>query len=330
MKFKQQLTIRHLRLIETLGRELSISRCADALHTSQSTISRSLSDIEAMLGARLFERTTRRVTPTPLGQNLIWHAEQMLSQLDRAEADFHALSRGVGGTLDIGIMGGFCPERLVEAIRLANQQAPRLTIRLRSNFAEGLVADLVGSRCDLIITHFEIRQFGCDDLVVDVLYQEHVDVLAAPGHPLLQRRKLRWRDLVNEPWVLIPVETSTRRMVERNLLMNADSRIPVIVEALELHYVISLVRGAGMLTALPMHLARWLDQELGLVRRLRVVDGDAPWAVCAAHLRSRKLSAAAILFLNCLKTVCAGDKAAYPDKKSAPTRGGRITSPALV
>src|SRR5579875_990994 len=78
MKFKQSLTLRHLRLIEALGRELSLSRCAEALYTSQSAVSRGLAEIEAMLDAQLFERTTRKCSPTALGQNLIWHAEQIL------------------------------------------------------------------------------------------------------------------------------------------------------------------------------------------------------------------------------------------------------------
>lgn len=68
VKFKQSLTIRHLRLIEALGRDLSVSRCAETLHTSQSAISRGLGEIEELLGVRLFERTTRHFSPTPLGQ----------------------------------------------------------------------------------------------------------------------------------------------------------------------------------------------------------------------------------------------------------------------
>ncbi|WP_445819582.1 LysR family transcriptional regulator [Bradyrhizobium sp. ISRA442] len=98
-KFRQRLTIRHLRLIEGVGRELSMSRCAQVLHTSQSAISCGLSEIEDLLGARLFDRTTRRIVPTSLGQILIWHSDQILGQLARAEADFDALSRGVRGFL---------------------------------------------------------------------------------------------------------------------------------------------------------------------------------------------------------------------------------------
>lgn len=322
MKFKQKMTVRHQRLIEALGRELSISRSAEALHTSQSAISRGLSEIEELLGARLFERTTRRVVPTPLGQTLIWHAEQILGQFDRAEADFDALSRGVGGTLNVGMMGAFSPTLLVEAIKLATEQAPKLTIRLRSNFADSLIADLTSGKCDVIVTHFDVRQFSNEELVVDVLYNEQVVVVAGPGHPLTRRRLIDWADLAGERWVLMPIETSTRRAVERNLLMHSQSRNPVFVEALELHYVIGLVRDAGMLTALPMALARWLEREANLVRCLPIADELSPWAVCVARLRARKAGAAENLFINCLKMVTAKSAPLLPARPKRKTSAG--------
>jgi DNA-binding transcriptional LysR family regulator len=305
MKFKQILTLRHLRLILTLGRELSISRSAEVLHTSQSAVSRGLTEIEMLLGAELFKRTTRRFEPTPLGQNLIWHAEQVMSQLDRAEADFNALSRGGGSVINIGVMGGVSPKLLAEAGRLARLKAPDLRLRLLSNFAEGLIPDLVRGRCDIILTHFDVRHFGNEDLVVEVLYQETVEVMAAVDHPLTRRKRLKWLDLAEEQWALIPVETSTRRIVEQNLLLNAGKRNPVIVETMELHYVIEFVRSSGMLTALPSYLAKWFEQELGAVKCLPMADSVAPWAVCAARLKSRQPTGLELLFTEALKTAAA-------------------------
>jgi DNA-binding transcriptional LysR family regulator len=323
VKFKQKLTVRHLRLIEALGRELSITRSAEVLHTSQSAISRGLSEIEDLLGARLFERTTRHVVPTSLGQTLIWHAEQILAQIDRAEADVDALSRGVSGVLNVGMMGAFSPGLLVEAIKIATEQAPGLTIRLRSNFADSLISDLTSGRCDILITHFDVRQFSDEELVVDVLYNEQVVVVAAPGHPLIRRRSIDWADLAGERWAMMPIDTSTRRAIERNLLMHSERRNPLVVEALELHYLVALVRDAGMLTALPTALARWLDQEANLVRCLPIVDELSPWAVCVARLRSRRMAAAESLFINCLKMVAAKSSAAAPAKTKRRMRSDK-------
>jgi DNA-binding transcriptional LysR family regulator len=304
VKFQQKLTVRHLRLISVLGRELSIGRCADVLHTSQSAVSRGLAEIEALLGAILFERTTRRFLPTALGQNLIWHAEQVLNQLDKAESEFNAITRGEGGTLNIGIIGAFSPRILAQATRLARCAMPKLRIRLHSNFADGLVVDLMRGRCDLLLTHLDVRQFG-EDLVADVLYEEHIEVLASVRHPLARRKRLTWRDLSDDSWALTPVQTSTRRTVERNLRINADQQNPVIVETMELHHIIELVQNSGFLTAMSSHLANWFEDALGDVKKLPVIGDNVPLVMCVARLNSRKLSDLERLFVDSLKSASA-------------------------
>jgi DNA-binding transcriptional LysR family regulator len=304
LKFQQKLTVRHLRLIGVLGRELSVARCADVLHTSPSAVSRGLAEIEALLGATLFERTTRRFGPTALGQNLIWHAEQILSQLDKAESEFNAITRGDGGALNIGFIGAFSPRILAEAIRLARGAMPKLRISLHSNFADGLVVDLMRGRCDLLLTHLDVRQFG-EDLVAEVLYEEHISVLASVRHPLARRKRLSWRDLSDHPWAITPVQTLTRRTVERNLRVNADQRSPVVVETMELHYIIELVQNAGFLTAMSSRLANWFEQALGDVKKLPVVGDNVSLVVCVARLSSHKLSDPERLFIDSLKAASA-------------------------
>jgi len=71
MDFRSHLTLRHLRIVQTIGRELSLSRAAEVMRTSQPAISRGLGEIEALLNVRLFDRSTRSVSPTAIGRNLI-------------------------------------------------------------------------------------------------------------------------------------------------------------------------------------------------------------------------------------------------------------------
>jgi DNA-binding transcriptional LysR family regulator len=294
-----------LRLVETLGRLLSVTQCAEALHTSQSAVSRGLAEIEELLGQRLFERTTRSITPTAFGQNLIWHAGQILSQLDRAEADFDALGKGIGSSIAIGVQGGCSPLLIGRAVSLMQQHASKVAVHIGSNFSDGLMPELINGRYNLIVTHFDVREFSNNDLAIDILYQETVSVLAAPGHPLVRRKKIGWPELAEERWVMTPALTSTRRIVDRNLLVHARANSPIIAETMHVQYLMELVRSDGMLTALPSYLGKWFEHELGLVRALDVKDAGASWSVCAARVRSRRLSPSETLFLNCLKSASA-------------------------
>lgn len=304
MQFKQRLTIKHLRLISALVRELSIARCAATLHTSQSAVSRSLAEIEALLGAKLFERTTRQFKPTPLGQNLAWHAEQVLSQLDKAEAEFNAIASGDLGSLNVGIIGAFSPRILAKATDRARSVAPKLAVHFHSNFADALVVDLIRGRCDLLLTHLDVRQFG-DDLVAEPLYEEHISVLAAASHPLARRKRMSWKELSDYPWVMTPVQTSTRRTVERNLRVSAGQLNPVVVETMELHYVVEFLKSGKYLTAMSSRLAKWFEQSARDLKVLPVGGDNVSSTVCVARLASRKLSDLESVFVESLKSAAA-------------------------
>lgn len=298
--FKQRLTIKHLRLISVLAQELSIARCATILYTSQSAVSRALAEIETLLGAKLFERTTRQFRPTPLGQNLARHAEQVLSQLDKAEAEFNAIASGDLGSLNVGIIGAFSPRILAKATNQAQAIAPKLVVHFHSNFADALIVDLMRGRCDLLLTHLDVRQFG-EDLIAEPLYEEHISVLSAANHPLARRKRLSWKELSNYPWVVTPVQTSTRRTVERNLRISAGQLNPVVVETMELHYVIEFLKNGKYLTAMSSRLAKWFEQSTRDIKILPVSGDNISSTVCVARLASRKLSELEIVFIDNLK-----------------------------
>lgn len=298
VSFKQNLTIRHLRLISTLARELNISRCADALNTSQSAISRGLSEIEDVLGVKLFDRSTRRITPTSPGQNLIWHADQILSQLDQAQADFSALALGAGGELKIGVMGGVSPETLHHAIELAREQAPTLKVKLYCDPAEALMADFTNGRFNLMVTHFDTRKVGSEDLGIDVLYEERVGILCGRGHRLAGKR-VSWRDLAHEDWAITPVETAPRRIIEREIMIHTGTKMRVVIETKEAHYLVASLQSDNMVGALPFQAAQW-HAKFGAAALIELEE-ETRFSICAVFRKTKAPSLTETLFLNCIK-----------------------------
>jgi len=298
VNFKQSLTIRHLRLISTLARELNVSRCADMLHTSQSAVSRGLTEIEDILGVRLFDRSTRRVTITPPGQSLIWHADQILGQLDQAQADFSAFALG-GGELKVGVMGGVSPTLLHHATELAREHAPTLKVRLYCDVAEALMTDFTNGRFNLMLTHFDTRKLVQDDLIINVLYEEQIGILCAPTHRLAGLKRVRWQDLAHEHWAITPAETAPRRIIEREIMVHTGNKMRIVMETKEAHYIIASLQSGNVLGALPLHVAQWYAQ-FGAANLLKIEE-ETMFTVCAVHRRSKTLTPTESLFLNCLK-----------------------------
>lgn len=105
------MEIRVLRYFLTLAREETISGAANALHLTQPTLSRQLMELEENLGKKLFVRGNRGITLTDEGVLLRKRAEEIISLVDKTEAEFNTPEEIIGGDIYIG--GGE-----TEAIRL--------------------------------------------------------------------------------------------------------------------------------------------------------------------------------------------------------------------
>jgi hypothetical protein len=93
MSFRS-VTLRHLRLVSVLGKELNITSSAELLHSTQPALSRTLAELEELLDTRLFERTTKHITLTPSGLVLLQHANRILAEIDGAQQGWPAFARG--------------------------------------------------------------------------------------------------------------------------------------------------------------------------------------------------------------------------------------------
>jgi LysR family pca operon transcriptional activator len=304
MDFQSHLTLRHLRLIKIVGRELSLSRAAEILRTSQPAISRGLSEIESVLNARLFDRSTRKVSPTAIGRNLIWHAERILGDIDQAQADFAALARGAVGGVRIGVLRAFAPRLLALTVQLMSERSPEVEIVLQEGMADDLLADLMQNRVDLILSHLEMPKTE-RDLVIDLIYRDSVGVLAGQRHPLVRRRRVEWAELATEKWVLPRVGATTRTALDRILRFNEAGKLPMIIESSSLHFALALVRECNMLTAMPMSVVRWFAEDLQVAARINVQGNVFEWPICATRMKARRVSAAVLQFTDCLKVAAA-------------------------
>src|SRR5437870_5218543 len=85
-----RLEVKHLRLVQAIGAEQSVTRAAGRLHLSQSAVSHQLLDLERDLGTRLFDRIGKRMIPTPAGLRMLGSADRLLGALSSLE---HEISR---------------------------------------------------------------------------------------------------------------------------------------------------------------------------------------------------------------------------------------------
>ncbi|GAA2430728.1 LysR family transcriptional regulator [Actinomadura vinacea] len=99
------MELRDIEIFLTLAEELHFGRTAERLHVSQARVSQAISRQERRLGVALFDRTSRRVTLTPVGRRLREDLQQALDLLQQGLARAEAAGLGAGRTLRLGVFG---------------------------------------------------------------------------------------------------------------------------------------------------------------------------------------------------------------------------------
>ncbi|WP_414504299.1 LysR family transcriptional regulator [Streptomyces sp. NEAU-L66] len=123
------MEIRLLRYVVTLAEELHFGRAAERHHISQQPFGQYIRRLEREVGASLFERTSRRVTPTPAGVRLVAEARGVLDAVDQLAE--HARSEGAGRgeqTLRLGVLGFGAGQRWDDLRGALSAQVPGLRI----------------------------------------------------------------------------------------------------------------------------------------------------------------------------------------------------------
>ncbi|WP_055564617.1 LysR family transcriptional regulator [Streptomyces atriruber] len=117
------LEIRELECFLVLAEELHFGRAGERLYVSQSRVSQLLAALERRIGARLVERTSRRVTLTTLGERFLAELRPSYTELVSVVARTRAAARGVEGTLRLGFQGT-ADARLMRAIESFQERHP--------------------------------------------------------------------------------------------------------------------------------------------------------------------------------------------------------------
>ena len=152
--YKGKLRTRHLEIVLTVAELGNLSKAAAQLHSTQSGLSRAIAEIEELVGARLFERTARGTSCTPLGEAMCRHARQLLTGFRKAEIDLAALSRGDEGSLTVGCFSMFAGWPVAQAASRFRERHPRITLTLEIGTHERLIEDLDAGALDVLISRF--------------------------------------------------------------------------------------------------------------------------------------------------------------------------------
>lgn len=232
--------LRQLRQFIAVAEHLHFGRAAAALHISQPPLSRSIQDLEARLGAKLLERSRRKVELTAAGAWYVEEARQVLVRLERACRSVAERSAGGAGALRIGFVTIADYSVLPGLLSRFKAAHPGVSLALRE-----------------LVTETQLEALGAGDLdlgfVLPPLPAREVESIAVNREPLVvalparhrlarERGALGVRALAEEPFVMVPANLARGLSdVVLGVCARAGFAPRIAQEAVQMQTVVSLV-----------------------------------------------------------------------------------------
>jgi LysR family hydrogen peroxide-inducible transcriptional activator len=170
------------------------------LGVSQSTLSQSLSALEAGLGTHLVERSTRRVRVTREGMQLLPLAQAVVEAAEAFTAAAAGTSDPLQGTLRLGMIPTVAPYVLPAVLAGLTSRLPGLTLRVIEDQTERLLSALRGGALDAALIALPADNRGITEVPI---YEEDFLLAVPPGHPLSGKRRVPASALADLPLLLL-------------------------------------------------------------------------------------------------------------------------------
>ena len=244
-----------------IAEEQSFTRAAQRCFVVQSALSRQIKSLESELGVRLFARTSRKVEVTPAGEAFVKQARLCLQAAERAKASAAAAHGQIRGSLTIGVIPTVTAVDIAAVLGAFRRSYPEVGVHVRTGGSDEFLRRIAAGELDVGVLGLAegVTPRGVQ---TRELSRERLVAVLSEGHRLAGRRRLRLKDLADEPFVDFPEGSSGREQSD------------LAFERARLRREVSLeVNTADLLTGL-------VRQGLGVALVAPSVAREAPGCVC--------------------------------------------------
>ena len=190
------MELRQLEAFVTLASELHFGRAAEKLYMGQPALSELIRRLERELGAPLFTRTTRRVTLTAAGEELLTRAKASLEEVVAAEAAVRRVAGGEAGTVRVGITPPAAPVLAPHLCSVFAAEAPQVTVSVEQMWLPAMTSALRAGTIDIAITCGIVTE--PDGVTSEVFAAEPLLVGLRPGHRLAGQDTVQLAELAHD------------------------------------------------------------------------------------------------------------------------------------
>lgn len=283
------MELRQLKYFIAVAKTLNFSEAARRLYITQGTLSQQIRQLESELGSQLFERTSRNVSLTEAGEELLPYALETIAASQACMTKMNDLKGALAGTLRIGAVMTF-KGMLTKAVRSFTREHPGVNLDIQFATAEELQEMLKNKEIDMALAYRSVIED--EDVESEVLFQTSLHVVMRKDHPLADEGKLSMEQLKGRGVIIPGKGLQARRSFDR--FMGIDTRrLTIKVETNDPDMAMDLVQGSKLLAiSSPLPIEGRND-----LTALTLDDGRYHMDCCVHRLKGSYRKKSAELFL---------------------------------
>jgi DNA-binding transcriptional LysR family regulator len=285
-----RFTLRQIEAFIAVAELQSFSAAAERLGLTAQAVSQLIGELEAHLGFRLFDRTTRRVALSSAGRDFHPSAQTLMRHVQGTEIVADDVRHQAAGILRIGAPLVLASTAIPEAIKAFQEKRPRVVVRVRDVAVDQLVESVAAGDVDLAVGP---DRATTEDVTSQALFDSAWVLWCSPKHKLAKSKRLTWSDIVGEPLVAAGFDHE-RGVAQMRLSAPEESRVVPLDVVDNITTALGVAAQGRMATLAPAYVGV-LALKFGLVMR-RVVDPETVRKVCLYKPTARALSPAADAF----------------------------------
>lgn len=218
---ERPVSLKQLLVFTEVARDASLSEAAERLLMSKSSVSQSLTELEARMGASLFERLGGRLRLNDAGRKLLPLADDLLSRAKRLPQLF---GKTPSAPLRLGVTESVAAHYLMPSLAKFKSRCGRFP-RVRIGNTDEMIRMLADYKLDLAIVEGLVTD---PDMDVRLWQEERLFIVAAVDHPL-HDRTVSWEELREVDWVLREPGSGSRLYFESHLREKLGHDLSVLV-----------------------------------------------------------------------------------------------------
>jgi DNA-binding transcriptional LysR family regulator len=279
----------------------SMSKAAVLLNTTQPAISRSIAELESVVGVRLLERNAHGVEPTKFGRALLESGVAVFDDLRQGVKKIESLADPTAGEVRVGSHHFLSASFVSAAIDWLSRRYRRMVFHVHAGDTDTMYRELRERKVDLLVA-WKSREIPDEQLRFEHLYDDRHVVAVGAKSPLSRRRRVRLEHLLKESWTLAPPESVLGEISIAAFRASGFDYPRATMFSLPTEARLGLLATGRFLTIVSTSALRFPTKRLD-VKVLPVHLPIASIPIGIVTVKNRRLNPAVELFIDCAREV---------------------------